>query len=638
MSRPRSNALRAPGPAFAAALAVGGVAVAVFPPGLNPFGPVKLVVTMTIATLACVSLAFDADARARLHGVLRSPLALSSVALGAVSVLSLVASSDVRLVLTGAYPSYTGFASVCAWAAFGLTTAAAPVADARRLIGRGAVLALFAAGAYALIQRLGFDPMPASAAFDAGRSASFLGNAANLGAYVALSIPLAGDRTLADGSRVWRVAAGAALVLGALAAGFSGSRGALLGVIFGLCAWFALSFATDRAAGRRVAGAAFAIALVLAASVLLTPVAAERMTGGGTASATASGRLAVWRSTLPMIAERPVLGWGPSGYGRAHTAFATAAEVDPRGRVEALDDPHNIVLSAAVSGGVPGVLALLAFVGFALAEVWRARRGAHGAWAAALGAGLIGISIALQFHFVTLDTGAALAVLVGAIGGLGVADAAPAPAVARPSLARAWWVAAAIFCVMALLGTGVVVADAHVRAGFAAAEAGEWSRASEQFASARSLAPLSPEFAWAEGRAATDALTSGAPDALADGVAAFRAAESRMSGDSRVPRDLGDLFIAGAVTSGSPSLWTDALSAYKRALALAPTDPRAWLGKGVAEAGSGDLSSAIRDIGRATELSPRFADAWENLAAVYDARGETASAAAARAKAAAARE
>jgi len=634
MSVRRPDARRAPGTALAAALAGTSVALAVFPPGLNPFGPVKLAVTLAIAAFACATLALDAGARSRLRVAARSPLGAAAAALGVIAVLSLAVSGDVRLALVGAYPGYTGLVAAAAWVAFALVAAASPAGDVRRLVGRGMAVALCAAGTYAVLQRVGLDPMPASAAFDPGRSASLLGNAANLGAFVSLALPLAGDRALAESSRVWRAVAWCGIVLGAAAAGVSGSRGAWLGVVFGLCAWFGLSLTAGRAHGRRVAGAVVLVAAVLAGSILLTPVAAERVTGGGTAASTTLGRLAVWRSTMPMIAERPFLGWGVSGYGRAHTAFATADEVDPRGRVEALEDPHNIILSAGVAGGIPGVLGLLALAGLALRGVWFARGGPHAAWAAALGAGLVGIATALQFHFVTLDTGAATAVLLGSICGLAVADE-PKVSAGR---SRGWMLLTATFSVLALAGVGVVTADALVRSGFAAAETGEWTRASAFFTSARSLAPWSPEFAWAEGRAATDALTSGAPDALAAGVTAFRSAEERMPGDSRVPRDLGDLLIAGAVTGGAPALWPDGLAAYERALVLAPTDPRAWLGKGVAEAGSGDLSSAIRDIGRATELAPRFADAWENLAAVYDAQGDIVSADAARAKAAAARE
>jgi len=634
MSVPRRNALRAPGPALTAALAGAAVALAVFPPGLNPFGPVKLLVTMVCAAFASSGLALDSRSRARLANSARSPVGAAVTFLCVVSIASFAFSSDVRLALVGAYPGYVGLAAACAWIAFSLAAAASSVADARRLVGRGMTVALCVAGAYAVLQRLGLDPLPASAAFDSGRSASVLGNAANLGAYVALALPLVGDRVLGDESKRWRTIAWFGVVLGASSGGFSGSRGAWLGVVFGLCTWFAFSFAFDRADGRRVAGLVVVLAAVLALSIVLTPVAAERATGGGTASSTVLGRLAVWRSTVPMIAERPLLGRGPAGYGRAHTAYASPEEIDPRGRMEALEDPHNLVLSAGANYGIPGILGLAAIAGLAIQEVWRARRGPNAAWAASLGAASVGIATALQFHFVTLDTGAGMAVTLGCIAGLSAADGPEAPA-----RRNAGWIAATVvFAALALAAAGGVAGDAFVRTGFAAADKGEWSRARVSFDRARSLAPWAPEYAWAEGRAATDAITSGAPVALTDGIEAFRRAEANMPGDSRVPRDLGDMLVAGAVTGGPPSLWVDALAAYERSLAFAPIDPRALLGKGVAEAGAGDLSSAVRDITRATDLAPGFADAWENLAAVYDAQGDAASAAEARARAGTARE
>jgi len=240
MSGPLRNALRAPAPAFAAALAGAAVAVAVFPLGLNPFGPVKLLITMACAACASVAVAIDSRSRARLAKVARSQLGVTVAIFSAIAILSFAVSSDVRLALVGAYPGFVGLAALCAWIAFSLAAAASPAEDARRLVGRGMTLALCVAGTYAVLQRLGLDPFPASAAFDSGRSASVLGNASNLGAYIALALPLVGDSALNDESRSWRAIAWFGGTLGVASAGVSGSRGAWLGVVFGLCAWFAL--------------------------------------------------------------------------------------------------------------------------------------------------------------------------------------------------------------------------------------------------------------------------------------------------------------------------------------------------------------------------------------------------------------
>lgn len=632
MSAQSPDARRAPRSALVASLAIGGVALALFPPGLNPFGPAKFAVTCALAALACMTIALDPVVRMRVMLVSRTRIAATLAVLAVLAVLSLLTATDTRRAIIGAYPSYTGLLTIFGWMAIAACVAGVAPDDARRFSGRGAVIALCGVGLYALLQRLGLDPLPAIAAFDSGRAASTLGNAVNLGAYVALALPLAADRILAEEARPWRLASGVALVLGAAAAGFSGSRGAWLGIASALLVWVAFTFLADRGRVRRLRLVAIAIVAVVALSIVATPVSSARVVGGGTASATAQGRLRVWSSTLRMIEDRPFLGVGPSGFGPAYTQYSAPSEVDPRGRVEALEDPHNIILSTAASTGVPGALTLAVLVSLLFSTVWRGRSGTNGAWAAVLGGALAGLAVAMQFHFLTLDTGAAAAVIVGSIAGLTVP--ANTLGAVRAGRSTPMLVATAAFVCLTILAVGGVASDVLLRSGFAAADVGAWSVARESFAAAERLAPWEPSVSWAAGRAATDAVTSGASGALTEGVEAFLSAEARMPGDGRVPRDLGDMFIAGAVKGGPSTLWSDALSAYERALVLAPTDPRAWLGKGVSEAGMGDLDSAARDVRRATVLAPRLAGAWVNLAAIYDAAGDTEAAVRARENAA----
>ncbi len=626
MSDPASSARRGAPTGIVAALAFAGVAVAVFPGGLNPFGPIKLFLTLVLAAAACATVALNAPARNRISQLAGSRIVWALAALAVLSVLSLVTTRDMRLSLLGAYPNYTGLVTIAAWIALGLASAATPRDELRRVLGRGAILSLVVVGIYATAQRFGLDPMPPSAAFDSGRAASTLGNAANLGVFVALALPFAIDRAAVETEPAWRAVAWLGLVLGAAAAGFSGSRGAWAAIALGLVV---MAVSAGRARWSR-AGVVI-VAAVLALSIALTPVSASRATGGGTGASTVAGRLAVWSATLPMIVERPYLGWGPSGFGRAHTTYLTPAEVDPRGRVEALDDPHNLVLSVATSCGIPGVLALLAILWLCGAELLRARRRSADGWSYVLAAALAAGFVALQFHFVTLDTGAALAVVLGAVVGAEFGDERGASA-----SGRAGWVAlGAGFAVLAIGAAGLTVADAYVRQGFAEAADGAWDPATKAFDSAQRMAPWEPAILWAAGRASTDAAT-GDLRAQAYGVEALQTAIDRMPGDSRPLRDLGDLYIASSVAAGSGD-WASAFAAYEEALVLAPLDPRAWLGRGVAQAGLGDLGGAVDSMRRSVELAPRFSDAWVNLAAVYEAAGDTAAAASARERAQATR-
>ncbi len=236
------------------------------------------------------------------------------------------------------------------------------------------------------------------------------------------------------------------------------------------------------------------------------------------------GRIALWSTTTTMIAERPFLGWGPSGFGRAYASFQTPAEVDPRGRVEAVDDPHNLVLSAAVTTGLVGAFALMAAAAL-LGRAVIVRRSEPGA--AALGAALAAAFVALQFHFVTLDSGVAVSLLVGAVVGLGLEAPDAGEGVRWP-----WYCGAVGLLLATIVSAGLVAADARVGAGFSAASAGDVPRAIEAFDSARMLAAWEPAIDWAAGRAMTSAASSDRV-AAAYGTAALERATRRMSGDSR---------------------------------------------------------------------------------------------------------
>lgn len=600
------------------------VALAVWPAGHNPFGPAKAFATFAAATVAWMCVVLVPGGRTRLVTAVRTPLGASALALAAVVVLSLVTTVDMRASVFGQYPGYAGIASGAAWLSIGLAAACMPGEMMRRAAGRAATLTLVVLGAYALLQRMGVQPIALASELDADRVGSLAGNAANLGVLTALLLPAALDRFAAETGWRWRACATAALALGTLASAFAGSRGGWLGLLAAAGVWWLLSRGSAHTP-RAVAGAVGIVTLLVLA-IALTPASAERVTGGGTATDTARGRVAVWAASASLIADRPVLGWGTASFGRVFPAYATTPTVDPVGRAQSLDDPHNVLLSVAVAQGLAGAVALAALTAGAFMALRRVKASLPQGWRAAIAGGLAGGAVALQFHFVTLETGALIALLAGALASpAGEVDEGEAPA---------WWgiVPAVGMALCAVLAFGAVRADTLMRTGFAAATAGDRRVAMAAFDEAAGAAPFEPAVGWARGRAMVALVTAGGANALADGEAALRGAAERMPGDSRPLRDLGDLYVAGAV-SGDVRLAARAISAYDAALALAPLDVRALLGRGVAYSLAGDLSSAERDITRAVTLAPGFTDAWENLAAVYDAMGDGERAHAARTKA-----
>jgi O-antigen ligase len=71
-------------------------------------------------------------------------------------------------------------------------------------------------------------------------------------------------------------------------------------------------------------------------------------------------RLIIWPTTLDLIAERPVLGYGVGGFAPAYARLIHQRYSD--WRAAEAKDTHNQYLHVMVEAGIPGVLAFLVFV------------------------------------------------------------------------------------------------------------------------------------------------------------------------------------------------------------------------------------------------------------------------------------
>jgi len=245
-----------------------------------------------------------------------------------------------------------------------------------------ALVALTAAGQWVLGQNL-------ITADGVARARGFYGSPNNLALFLERSIPL----TLAVG--LWstrgrrKLLYAMAAVLLLAATGLTHSRGAwLLGIPASL-----LFLAAAR--GRRpllvTAGA------VLAGGLLLLVLAGPGRLAAVTslAQGTTFLRLQLWRSSLTMIRDHPVLGVGLDGFLYAYRStyvLPTAWEEFN------LSHPHNLVLDFWIRLGLPG----LAAIGYLLAsffrQAWRACRRCSEAEANLLAVGLMAGMVAFLAH------------------------------------------------------------------------------------------------------------------------------------------------------------------------------------------------------------------------------------------------
>lgn len=202
------------------------------------------------------------------------------------------------------------------------------------------------------------------------------------------------------------------------------TRGAWLAAGIGL---IVVAVGIGRSEWRRqiIVGASVVAALVLAAAVLVTVVATPeqigtRVTSTLAQSGSVGSRLFIWQRTVDLIRARPLLGWGIETL-REIFPYERTALVRYFGlRPVIIDRAHNDTLQTAVSVGVPGAAAYVAFWIFVIAAAVRVRRRESGAdrmlAAGCLGA-LAGYLAQAQFSFSSVALTPIIWLVAGAVCG-----------------------------------------------------------------------------------------------------------------------------------------------------------------------------------------------------------------------------
>jgi O-antigen ligase len=269
-----------------------------------------------------------------------------------------------------------------------------------------------------------------------------LGQANLLGVLLAMAVPLALDRarTAAPAARRGWLALLALLVAGLAV---TTSRGAWVAALAGAGVLVAFLVPRRRLVPVLVAGGG--LALVAVALLLVSPLRHLNQDTG-------VARLGVWRDSLSVVADRPLLGWGPDTMGLV-LGRHQSADWEPGHN---FDRAHSMPLDLAATQGLLGLAACAWLFALWWAGVWR-RRGDP------LLAGLAGAAAAyLAWALVNFDWAPATAelwLLAGA--------AAPTVAGVRRREAEQWrWLAAGAALAAGLaLAMLPVVADMELYAG-----------------------------------------------------------------------------------------------------------------------------------------------------------------------------
>jgi O-antigen ligase len=250
-------------------------------------------------------------------------------------------------------------------------------------------------------------------------SSSTLGNPIFLGGYAAALLPIALGRTMtARGWPAWPYGITTVMLVGGVAAAQSraGWGAGVVGVVLLLALW-------PRRSGmwRRMAlPAAAAVVLIIVMFYLQEAAFAHRVGMTVSDDSFLRVRLYLWKHTIPMIMQRPLLGWGFSTLLGRFADLGSAEYFSLFGVVPiGIDTPHNDLLHIAYTTGLLGLAAYL-WIWLTFARSLARARAAGGAWAveaAALIASLAGYFLWAQTAWLHVGP----AHLFWILGALGVA-------------------------------------------------------------------------------------------------------------------------------------------------------------------------------------------------------------------------
>lgn len=232
--------------------------------------------------------------------------------------------------------------------------------------------------------------------------------------------------------------AGAAAVTGIIAIVLSGSRGAWLALIAGLCVLAAIRRPSRRTLAR---GAAFA-ALALAAFYFSPAGERFRARLHWIGEDTAGGaRPLLWRDSLRMAAAKPLTGFGLDTFS-AEFPHYQSEELERAYPDFSHESPHNMFLDTLTSEGVPGLLLLAAVTLAGIVGGWRARL-QDSPLAAALLPAFAASLVAHQFVVFVAPTAFYFYLGAGILAGAGGSETAGVPAAGRVPATARWAVLAA---------------------------------------------------------------------------------------------------------------------------------------------------------------------------------------------------
>jgi O-antigen ligase len=386
-----------------------------------------------------------------------------------------------------------------------------------------------------------------------------------LGIFLAMLLPLAVAKLISSQSGMTRLLAANLVIVLSLGLVATFTRAAWIGAVMGL----AVVLAFGRGRFRVVPVVALAAVLVIAfgalawfvavrpasvpsgvANIYARIVSIPDLSSGSTAE-----RLAVWKDTPPLIAARPILGWGPGTFGLVYPQFQTANR-----NAVLFDFPHEEALDVLAAQGVVGFVAYLWILFAFVRAFWTGR---YRAGAVALFAAWVAYQVSMQVDFSYLPTAVPFWLFAAAAVVTWAPNVKPVRVVGFPSRVAIPALAAGSLALVALAILAVVLpylADAD----YYSSQVAPILQARAQIAQARSFAPFEAAYAIEAGNYALNFDANGNPAPDADWAAAREAYETAARLGSYSPEMFRDLAIVDEHLGDRAA----ALAAARQALSL----------------------------------------------------------------------
>ena len=631
------------------------------PWGCNAFELPKALLLQALAVLGLLAGLLEPPRQS--HGVSAGlrPILWAGLACGAAAMLSTALSVDPRASLLGSFARQQGALTLLAFLVLAglVTMRLRSPRQARRLLA-ALVWGSAPVVTYALLQAARLDPVPWQS--DAASPIlATLGRSNFLGSYLVLIIPL----TVALARLSRRPWPYLLLLVGQMAVlALSHARAAWLGLaVAALTAilawrWAAAARATPPLAKAPTGSAGgqgespprhsagywpllAGMALVAMVSGLLLAYAMRNVPVAGGLHALISGgssaaRLTIWQAALPLVGQRPWLGYGPETMEGVFAPVYPPQLVYYQGRGTVVDRAHDLWLDLALSQGLAGLLAFIALLVLVLRRLWRMMPAASASAALPLGvpiaicAALLGHVADLQFGFDVSGSGCVFWLVLGLAAALPEVHRAGAQSAVMAGGEDYWpprlrggspysaapWLYGMTLILVALPGLPPLLGDlACHRSAAQGQPLGTRLAAAQQ--SVRWW-PLQPEYRL---RLAGIQTASGQ---YAAAEAQLVAAGRQLSGSPAAWLALGDLYLQWG--RAEPERTAAAIAAYRQSVALAPHVATHHTVLAAALAQDGQTAEATTELETAVALDATDGLAWDYLSRLYALAGRNADA------------